>query len=179
VFENLDRRIAERRQYDIVMLDNVLEHVINPTLLLTGLHCLVKSGGVLILEVPNDFSRLQMTAMQRHWIDKAFWVGLPEHLSYFNAEGLRSVCAAAGWHCLALLADFPIDWFLANPNSNYIPSAASGTGKGSPLGKGAHQARIALENIMRETDMDKLNALYEAMADIGMGRSIAGFFRRN
>ncbi|MBL9133887.1 MAG: class I SAM-dependent methyltransferase [Verrucomicrobiaceae bacterium] len=179
VFENLDRRIAEGRQYDVVMLDNVLEHVIDPPSLLAGLHRLVKPGGVLILEVPNDFSRLQMTAMQRDWIDKAFWVGLPEHLSYFNAEGLRSVCAAAGWHCLALLADFPIDWFLANPNSSYVPRAAAGTGKGSQLGKGAHHARIALENIMRETDMDKLNAFYEAMAGIGMGRSIAGFFRRD
>lgn len=179
VFENLDRRFAEGRQYDLVMLDNVLEHVIDPPSLLAELHRLVKPGGALVLEVPNDFSRLQMTAMKRDWIDKAFWVGLPEHLSYFNAEGLRSVCAAAGWRCLSLLSDFPIDWFLANPNACYVPRSAPGTGKGSQLGKGAHHARIALENIMRETDMDKLNALYESLAAIGMGRSITGYFRRD
>jgi 2-polyprenyl-3-methyl-5-hydroxy-6-metoxy-1,4-benzoquinol methylase len=179
VFENLDRRIADGRQYDVIMLDNVLEHVIDPPSLLISLNQLVKPGGVLIIEVPNDFSCLQMTAMERKWIDKAFWVGLPEHLSYFNADGLRNVCAAADWRCLALLADFPIDWFLANPNSNYISRAAFGTGKGSQLGKGAHYARIAIENVMRETDMDKLNAFYESMADIGMGRSIVGFFSRN
>lgn len=179
VFENLERLIDENSSYDVVMLDNVLEHVLDPPGLLSRLHRLVKPGGVLIVEVPNDFSQMQMTALAQGWIDRPFWVSMPQHLSYFNAEGLKAVCKDSGWDCGALLSDFPIDWFLANPNSNYIPPATTtGTGKGSTRGKGAHYARIALENLMRKSSLDDLNAFYESMARLGMGRSLLGFFRR-
>jgi len=178
VFENVDRLIARDDAHDVVMLDNVLEHVVDPLGLLRSLHRLVKPGGVLIVEVPNDFSLVQMAALDRGWIDRAFWVDLPQHLSYFDAASLEAMCGEAGWTCGEIVADFPIDWFLANPNSNYILPGASGTGKGSRLGKGAHHARIALENLMREADPDRLIALYAAMARMGVGRSLQGFFRR-
>ena len=178
VFENLDRLVNDSACYDLVMLDNVLEHVIDPPALLRTLHRLVKPEGVLVVEVPNDFSRVQMTALSSGWIDRAFWVCQPHHLSYFNAEGLQSLCSATGWKCAALMSDFPIDWFLANPNSNYIVPETTGTGKGSALGMGAHRARIALENMMREADPDGINRLYEAMAETGAGRSIIGFFKK-
>ena len=178
VFENLDRLVEEGACYDVVMLDNVLEHVIDPPALLGTLHRLVRPEGVLVVEVPNDFSRVQMTALSSGWIDRAFWVCQPHHLSYFNAEGLQSLCSATGWSCSALMSDFPIDWFLANPNSGYIVPETTGTGKGTALGKGAHRARIALENMMRDADPDGMNRLYEAMAGTGVGRSIIGFFKK-
>ncbi len=178
VFENIDRLIAEKAAYDVVMIDNVLEHVIDPLDLLKGLHHLIKPGGILIVEVPNDFSIIQMKAINSGWIDRAFWVDLPQHLSYFTAGSLRNICAEAGWTFGELISDFPIDWFLANPNSNYITHGHTGTGKGSQLGKGAHHARIALENMMRDTDTDRLIDLYAAMAGMGVGRSLLGFFRR-
>jgi 2-polyprenyl-3-methyl-5-hydroxy-6-metoxy-1,4-benzoquinol methylase len=178
VFENIGRLIAGKSTYDMVMLDNVLEHVLHPLGLLQDLHTLVKPGGVLVVEVPNDFSMVQMTALNRGWIDRPYWVDMPEHLSYFNADSLRAICGEAGWTFGELISDFPIDWFLANPNSNYIAPGLTGTGKGSQLGKGAHRARIALDNLMRETDPDRLIELYASMARMGVGRTLLGFFRR-
>ncbi len=178
VFENINRLIASKAAYDMVMLDNVLEHVLDPLGLLQGLHTLVKPGGVLVVEVPNDFSILQMAALNCGWIDRTFWVDMPEHLSYFDAESLRAICTEAGWSFGELISDFPIDWYLANPNSNYIAPGLTGVGKGSKLGIGAHRARIALENLMRDADPDRLIELYAAMARMGVGRSLLGFFRR-
>jgi 2-polyprenyl-3-methyl-5-hydroxy-6-metoxy-1,4-benzoquinol methylase len=178
VFENIHRLIRDKAGYDVVMLDNVLEHVIDPLALLQGLHQLVNPGGILIVEVPNDFSSVQMAALNKGWIDRCFWVDLPQHLSYFNAPSLRAICEEAGWTYGELISDFPIDWFLANPNSNYIVPGAAGTGKGSQLGKGAHGARIALDNLMRELDTDKLIDLYASMARMGVGRTLLGFFRK-
>lgn len=178
IFESLEQLITRHEVHDVVMLDNVLEHVVDPLGLLESLHRLVTPGGVLIVEVPNDFSLVQMAALDRGWIDRAFWVDLPQHLSYFNASSLEAICTTAGWTCGELIADFPIDWFLANPNSNYIVAGGTGTGKGSQLGKGAHHARIALENLMRESDVDRLIAVYAAMARMGVGRSLLGFFLR-
>jgi 2-polyprenyl-3-methyl-5-hydroxy-6-metoxy-1,4-benzoquinol methylase len=177
VFANLEKLISEGMRYDLVFLDNVLEHVVDPLRLLQDLHQLAKPSSVMVIEVPNDFSPLQMFAMERGFIDRAFWVTIPEHLAYFTGPSLRNVCAEAGWKCDAMLADFPVDWFVINPNSNYILPSAPGTGKGTNLGKGAHRARIALENLMRETDIDRLIDLYEAMAALGMGRCLSGFFR--
>jgi len=178
VFENINHLIINKASYDMVMLDNVLEHVLDPLGLLQGLHALVKPGGVLVIEVPNDFSIVQMAALNRGWIDRAFWVDMPQHLSFFDAKSLRSICTEAGWAFGELISDFPIDWYLANPNSNYIAPGLSGAGKGSQLGKGAHRARIALDNLMRETDPDGLIELYAAMARMGVGRTLVGFFRR-
>lgn len=178
VFENINRLIADKAAYDMVMLDNVLEHVIEPLDLLKGLHTLVRPGGLLVVEVPNDFSIVQMAALNRGWIDRTYWVDMPEHLSYFDAGSLRAICTEAGWTFGELMSDFPIDWFLANPNSNYIAPGLTGVGKGSQLGKGAHRARLALDNLMRDTDPDKLINLYAAMASMGVGRTLLGFFRR-
>lgn len=176
VFANLERLIRDGETYDLIMLDNVLEHVVDPLQLLERLHRAASPGSVLVVDVPNDFSALQMEGIARGWIDRAFWVGSPEHLSYFNAPSLRALSEAAGWNCGAIIADFPVDWFLSNPNSNYIRPHATGTGKGTELGRGAHRARVALENLMRGNDMDELLKMYEAMAAVGMGRSLVGFF---
>jgi hypothetical protein len=67
------------------------------------------------------------------------------------------------------LADYPIDWNLLNPDSNYV--------KDRTKGKNCHKERIEFENLVHNLDVDKLIALYKSLADLGLGRQITGFFK--
>ena len=73
--------------YDIIYLQNVLEHVISPIDLLRDLHSILSMNGVIVLTVPNDFSVIQKEAIRRNHIDNEFWIGFPDHLSYFDKNG--------------------------------------------------------------------------------------------
>lgn len=164
IYQLLAQGIAERKCYDVVWMQNVLEHVIEPEKLLRDLTSLVNPGGVVIIAVPNDFSALQEYALKHNVISKPFWIALPDHLSYFDAHSLKAVTEANGWKCATIMADFPIDWFLLNSTSNYV--------EGSSLGKSAHWARIRLENLINQQEIDAVLDLWEALANVGMGRNI-------
>lgn len=164
LFASLEDEITQGARYDVVWLQNVLEHVIDPVTLMRQLKTLTAPGGRLVVTVPNDFSRLQHTALTTGRIDRTFWVALPDHLSYFSADSLRRIASRTGWTCRNLLADFPVDWFLFNPQSNYIADPTKG--------KSAHHARIALENMLMDDDPSKVTAFFENLAELGMGRDL-------
>ena len=54
--EQLEGLIAKSTTYDVIWLDNVLEHLIDPSAMLEGCKQLSHESTVLIVEVPNDFS---------------------------------------------------------------------------------------------------------------------------
>ncbi|MGO2074579.1 MAG: class I SAM-dependent methyltransferase [Pseudoalteromonas sp.] len=164
IYQLLAQEIAERKCYDVVWMQNVLEHVIEPEKLLRDLTSLVNPGGVVIITVPNDFSALQEYALKHNVISKPFWVALPDHLSYFDAHSLKAVTEANGWKCATIMADFPIDWFLLNSTSNYVEDLS--------VGKSAHWARIRLENLINQQKIDAVLDFWEALANVGMGRNI-------
>lgn len=164
IAENLSDLADRRKVYDLVWLDNVLEHVRDPLKLLQQVRQL---GSFLVVEVPNDFSPLQMALLEAGKIDREFWISLPDHLSYFNKEGLLNIAEHSGWKPVGVLADFPIDWFLANHHSNYVVN--------KQVGKQAHYARVAIDNLLHEVSVLQTNRLYETLADLGMGRQIVAF----
>lgn len=168
VFDLLEAELAAGNRYEILWLQNVLEHVIDPVGLMKTLHALVAPGGVLVVTVPNDFSRLQYEALRSGRIEQPFWVALPDHLSYFTAPSLTALGAATGWDCPHLLGDFPVDWFLFNVNSNYISDPSKG--------KAAHHARIALERLILEAAPEDAVAFFSGIARIGMGRDLTAIF---
>lgn len=164
----LEDERAAGAQYDVIWLQNVLEHVLDPVALMTFLRSLVKPGGALVVTVPNDFSQLQLEAQRRGLIDREFWIALPDHLSYFSRDSLVEIGSATGWSVLDILADFPIDWFLFHPGSNYVMNREAG--------KPAHRARVALENLIGTRRTEDVTAFYSAMARIGMGRDLTAFY---
>lgn len=167
IYQLLDEEITSGKQYSVVWLQNVLEHVIDPQALLKQLKCLVKKGGCAVITVPNDFSDLQKKAIETDQIDRPFWVALPDHLSYFDVPSLKATSEATGWQCLSITGDFPIDWFLMNSQANYIMDKQSG--------KPAHHARVALENLIHQQEMDAVLDFFQALAGIGMGRNITAY----
>jgi len=155
--------------FSVIWLGNVLEHVRDPLALLQGCAQVARPGGLMLIDVPNDFSVLQMAALESGRIDHEFWVALPDHLSYFNADGLRALAVAAGWEHCRTVSDFPIDFNLFHPLANYVEDRKRGSA--------AHQQRQALEQLLAGISTAKTLDFYEAMANMGVGRSIISVFK--
>lgn len=169
VFELLETEIKTGATYDVVWLQNVLEHVIDPLALLESLKTLVSPSGMAVITVPNDCSITQLGALDHQHIDSAFWVAPPDHLSYFDHNSLADTAAETGWECLEMLGDFPVDWFLFHPGSNYV--------RDKSLGKAAHRARVQIENLLHQQPLDAVIRFWSAAASLGVGRDITAFLR--
>jgi len=162
--ESLNELIRQGYRFDLLWLDNVLEHARDPELLLHQLHQLAGTDAILAIEVPNDFSPLQALAMDSGLIDREFWVCPPQHLQYFNLTGLDNLLQAMNWSVVDAFSDFPIDWFLMNPASNYVKDAS--------VGRGAHEARTQLESLMLNQSAERILEVYRGLAQMGLGRNI-------
>jgi len=169
IYETLTSLVIEKEKFDVIWLDNVLEHVIEPLSLLHVCKSLIKSQGVLVIEVPNDFSPLQQYLYNEGIIAKPFWVKIPDHIYYFNREGLDTICRSAGWETKFVMSDYPIELNLFNPNTNYINEPTRG--------KSCHQARIDIENFLASISEAKLINLYKLLAEMGLGRTIVTFLQ--
>ena len=156
------------KEYNLINLDNVLEHVIDPIGLLTNLKSCMNSDAILRIEIPNDFSAFQNLLTDLNYT-KETWVSPPEHLNYFNKRGLKSLLESQGFHLLSLQADFPIEQFLINEHSNYW--------KDRRLGKGAHLTRILITNYMADQSLDRMIDYREAAADLEFGRLLTAYVR--
>ena len=159
--------VSAQEEFDLIWLINVLEHAREPEVILKHLKDILAPGGVIAITVPNDFSELQKLFLSNGLVDSPYWIAPPEHLHYFTAESLKALVGKSGFQCGDMLADFPIDWFIANEESNYISKKSAG--------KGAHTARLAIENLMAEKPVDQINRFYRELANLGLGRGITAF----
>ncbi len=168
VNETISNLLISGNKYTVIWIDNVLEHVLHPLELLKNCRELLKENGVLVIEVPNDFSIVQHNLYKNEVVQNPFWVVNPDHISYYNREGLVSICNDSGLNCMDIISDFPIDFNLFNENTNYIHD--------KKVGKSVHEARIKVENLLHSISIEKTNQLYKALAELGLGRQITGFF---
>lgn len=169
VFSLLAEEEKSGSRYDVIWLQNVLEHVLDPTELMVALKKLVDPNGYLVVTVPNDFSALQIRALETDKIDHLFWIAIPDHISYFSNQSLKNIGIATGWMCENIIGDFPVDWYLFNQHSNYV--------KDETRGKAAHLARVEIENLILERSHSEALDFFTALAAIGMGRCITAFFK--
>ena len=167
----LARAIAGGRRHRVVALQNVLEHVVDPGRLLHDVAGVVDPDGVVVVQVPNDFSRLQRRALELGHVGREFWVAPPDHLSYFDTESGPAFAAANGFDLLDMFADFPIDWFLFHPGSAYVD-------RDPAAGRAAHAARLELDLLLAERGIEPYRDFYRALARCGGGRNIAMVLRR-
>lgn len=168
IYETINKMKDKNEKYDVIWLNNVLEHVVDPHALLEDCNRLIKEKGICIIEVPNDFSVLQQYLLHNNYIDDQFWVVGPDHLHYFNKEGLVAICDAAGWKMVEMISDYPIDVHLLNENTNYV--------RDKTKGKSCHKERVLIENIMHSISVEKTIDFYKALIGLDLGRNIIGFF---
>lgn len=170
-YSHLEALIGSNKKFDVCVIQNVLEHVIDPEKLLLSLKTLLKPDGLLLINVPNDYSRLQKLALDRKYIDREFWFGPVEHLHYFNTENLPLYAKSLGFDVLDMYGDFPIDIFLLNEHSNYVMDKSKG--------KASHKARVMLDLLMAEHGMDAYHRFCQAMSGVGIGRNVCVVVRQS
>jgi len=169
LFELLDEEIAKHNKYDVIWLQNVLEHVLDPVELLGSLRSLLLPDGVAVVTVPNDYSVTQKEALSLGHIETEPWVVLPDHLSYFDHITLPETAKECGWSCVELFGDFPIDWYLFHEKSNYFQDKS--------VGKAAHMARVQIENMIHRQPKDDVLVFWSAVGRLGVGRNITAFLQ--
>lgn len=158
---------TRQKKYGMINLQNVLEHVISPIDLLNSLKPLLQSENSAIrIQVPNDFSNFQEALKDHHYTTNT-WFTPPEHLSYFNKEGLINILHHCGYKIHRLQADFPIEIFLSNQHSNYW--------KDRSLGKQAHASRLFCQNFLIESNIKDYIEYSEASAKLGFGRELIAY----
>ena len=171
IYEQMLPLIQANRQFNVIWLDNVLEHVLDPLDLLKECKKLLHPDGVIVIEVPNDFSILQNYLLNKKYIPSPFWVVVPDHISYFNLKGLSALAEDAGLQNKFTMSDFPIDFNLVNPDTNY--------NKDKTKGKNTHRSRVELDNLMHSISIEKTIQYFKALADLGLGRQIISFLKHH
>ena len=164
------RRIEKNEKYDVILMQNVLEHVTEPKRLLQVCYELLNKNGLLLIEVPNDFNNIQEYLYNNRKINERKWVCLPDHLSYFNREGLNNLCTDTGFSKMINLCTEFIELFGFNEDSNYF--------KYPEKGHNCHVARMKIEKLLHEISLDKSIDLYEKMAELGIGRNLLGVYMK-
>jgi len=119
-FEMIEKYRKVGKRYDVCVIQNILEHVLEPKTLLFNLKDLLTENGIIVIKVPNDFSRVQSRAYDLGIVKEKFWIVPPEHLNYFNTENISIFLENLDFKVLDTYASFPIDFFLFHKGSNYV-----------------------------------------------------------
>jgi SAM-dependent methyltransferase len=171
VYESIKKLTSEGLQFQVVFLGNILEHVLDPVGLVDSLYALLEKEGLLCITVPNDFSNLQNFLTESGQIATPYWLAYPDHLNYFNLETLSSLLNERKLPVVDHFADFPIEWFLVNPNSNYALDKSKG--------KNAHNSRVILDGMINESrNVVAKQALWRSLCELGFGRSFTTISRK-
>jgi len=166
----LSELIEKGVRKDVLVLQNVLEHVLHPEELLRKLQQLLTDDGCLLVQVPNDFSDLQALANQQGRINRDYWFLPPQHLNYFNEKNLPEVAQSCGFEVVDGISDFPIEMYLWGNAENYVTEKKNG--------KFAHQARVSLDLFFSRNGLDKYLQFYRAAFQIGVGRNICAVLKK-
>ena len=148
-------------RFDAVQLNNVLEHVPDPTALLILARDLLGPGGLICVNVPNDFSPFQVAARAAVGANE-WWIAPPHHLNYFDFDSAADLLERLGFKVAERTTSFPMEIFLMM-GEDYT--------RDRELGRACHMRRkrfdLALESAgLRETR----RAFYRALAGAGIGR---------
>lgn len=79
------------QSYDLLIMSHVLEHVVDPAVALRNAARLLKPGGKLVVETPNN-AALSLATSGNTW----FCLRVPEHLQFFTRRSLAGYCEQVG-----------------------------------------------------------------------------------
>ncbi len=178
-FENIN--IDKMKKFDSINLFDVLEHVPNPTQLLKNCHKLLRSKGILMIEVPNDYNPLQKIVQQslkkdQYWLTlltksrNYHWSSKMDHINYFNFLSLRKLLKKLQFNVIYEQSTFPLELFLLM-GDDYL--------KNEKIGKDIHQKRMIMEkNLINSENQEIKKNLYEKFAQLGIGRTAIFFAQK-
>lgn len=155
----------KRNVFDVLTLLNVLEHVPHPVAFLKEKVKSLKKGGVAVIQIPNDFSPLQLIA-QKSLKKRPWWVFIPDHCNYFNYESMTRILHSLGFEVLDCLSDFPMEFFLLF-GEDYTGDPA--------LGAKCHGRRVRFDTVLPS---ELRRNIYKSLSKVGVGRNLLFFARK-
>ena len=161
--ESIEKARNLGRNFDLINLDNVLEHVIDPAQLIHNVRGCMHAGSILRVEVPNDFSPLQNALVKNNLCTES-WVNVPEHLSYFDVKALQKLFRSQQFEIVSTQMSFPVEIYLANKQSNYLLDKSKG--------RDSHLARLNIVNHLVELNIEGFLEYSEAASLLEFGRTI-------
>jgi 2-polyprenyl-3-methyl-5-hydroxy-6-metoxy-1,4-benzoquinol methylase len=152
------------RRFDVVTILNVLEHLRTPADTLRRVREeLLAPGGLLALEIPNEFNAFQLAANAEHGLGE-WWLCPPNHINYFSATSLCTLLETCGYRILSKEASFPLEMFLLMGDV-YVGNAE--------LGRTCHEKRVRFEaTLRRQGQSEALDRFYAALAELDLGRQV-------
>jgi SAM-dependent methyltransferase len=161
--------VSARAPFDVVHLKQVLEHVEEPAAFLADVRPVVRPGGIVCIEVPNDFNPLQRAACAA-LAKPPWWIVYPVHLNYFGFDSLERLLRRAGFTPLLREATWPMEGFLLG-GLDYVGR--------DPVGRACHTARMAFEMRLEDGGLGATRRSFRRwLAGEGIGREAVVYARR-
>lgn len=146
--------------FDVVYLQEVLEHVNDADGFIKILKNLIRPGGLICIAVPNEYNPLQLGLIKSLGYDP-WWVSRL-HINYFDFESLGNLLTQNGFNIELQTTSFPMEFFLYM-NRKYVGN--------DELGRKCHSLRKEFELNMNKSGNNKLKrGLYESLARLNIGR---------
>lgn len=168
-------------KFDLIILNQVLEHIPEPAAVLEILAGRLKSGGQLVVAVPNAGS-IYCMIFGKHWIN---W-HIPYHLHHFNRSCLQALGRRTGWQLLSARTITPNLWTVLQlrvlmspaqqgvPNPMWSPNASAAATR---PGVGTRIVWRALQ-VATRFGMPLMGVLNRVIDRLGMGDSLLFVFVR-
>jgi SAM-dependent methyltransferase len=158
--------VSSHAPFDAIHLKLVMEHVSDPLEVFEAAREALRPGGVIAVQVPNDFNPLQVAA--KKLLDKdAWWVVHPVHVNYFNFDSLERTLRRCGFEPRMREGTFPMESFLMQ-GIDYIGR--------DDVGRQCHGQRMALEMNLEKAGLSKLRREFSRwLGAQGIGREAVVF----
>ena len=109
---NVEQEIPFKKEFDIILLNNVIEHFLDPVAVIKNCYSKLKPGGQLILFTPN-------TRAMEFKIFGKYWAGLhvPRHIHLFNKHNLEIMAHHCQFSSIKFYTDLdPAQWAISVQN---------------------------------------------------------------
>ena len=145
-------------------MSEVIEHVVNPRLILERCYSLLNTDGILFMMVPNEFNALQMLANELYPENSDYWVIPDHHYNYFSEESIKHLLDSVGFEVFKKEVSFPIELLLV-AGQNYLQDR--------DISKNFYDIIKTAELTLIQNDMRELKRdIYSRLADAGIGRDL-------
>lgn len=111
----------KRMDYTLVTMNQVLEHLLEPRIVLEEVYKSMAPNGLLLVSVPNDFTNIQKWASRR--VGRQWWIHR-HHVNYFGFESMEKLLRRCGFEPIHRTTSFPMELFLFL--TDYTKKASTG-----------------------------------------------------